>query len=72
MATKLVKLVYEKTGVAVKPSDAITTAHLGVVHVANVHAPRKAKGPGKVTLTLSDGRKGDYNPAVIGAKWIAG
>jgi hypothetical protein len=71
MVTK-VKLVYEATGIAVSTKDAIHTAHLGIVHISNLHAPRKATGPGRVTLTLSDGRKGDYNPSVIGAKWIIG
>jgi hypothetical protein len=71
MTTK-VKLVYEATGKAVSTKDAIPTTHLGIVHVSNLHAPRKAMGPGRVTLTLPDGRKGDYNPAIIGAKWIAG
>jgi hypothetical protein len=68
--SNLVKLIYESTQVAVKPHDVITTESLGVVSVSNVHAPRKHHGAGRVTLILASGIKGDYNPAVIGAKWI--
>jgi hypothetical protein len=65
----MAKLIYEATKVAVKTKDLVNTNAHGTVEVDNIHAPRKHSGAGRVTLKLADGTKGDYNPAVIGAKW---
>jgi hypothetical protein len=66
----MVKLIIESTGEVVHLEDLIQTT-LGVAKVVNLHAPRKKKGPGRVTLIINN-TKGDYNPAIIGAKWISG
>jgi hypothetical protein len=66
----MAKLVYEDTGVAVKPHDIVDTPLLGQVTVHNVHAPRKKHGIGRVQLTIPDGRTLEYTPDYIGAKWI--
>ena len=67
-----VKLIYEMSQVVVKPYDTVTIADGSTVTVTNVHAPRKENGPGRVTVRSANGSSLDYNPAIIGAKWIAG
>ena len=69
MATK--KLIYEQTKISVKLNDVVHSPQLGQVTVCNIRAPRKHHGLGRITLLIADGRKLDYSPAVIGAKWTS-
>jgi hypothetical protein len=67
---KTIHLIYETTKAVVKLNDVVQTETLGQVTVSNVRAPRKKRGSGRVTLTLANGSRGDYSPAVINAIWI--
>ncbi len=64
------KLVYEDTGVSVKPNDSVTVTGVGEGTIKNVRAPRKESGTGRVTILITaTGQIADYAPSEINAIW---
>jgi len=73
----IMKLVYEKTGIAVDIDDICTLRDGIKVKVSGIQKPHKPASTGRVFVDIIPEDRDDYGigtmsyfPSVIGAKWI--